>query len=86
MLSIDEVNRYISIDSERIACFQGLVRWWWLRSPGIKNHASFVSNDGFVNVHGHRVDYSYSGVRPVLYLKTDMAPEIIDVAQLNTMQ
>jgi hypothetical protein len=69
LLSIDEANKYFSKDSERIAYHQGSARWWWLRSPGISNHAAFVYSDGFVNVHGHRVDYVYSGVRPALYLK-----------------
>jgi hypothetical protein len=69
LLSIDEVNRYFPKDSDRIAYYQGSVRWWWLRSTGIRNHAAFVSSSGFVNIHGHRVDYVYSGVRPALYLK-----------------
>ena len=69
LLSIDEANNYFSRDSERIAYYQGSVRWWWLRSSGIRNHAAFIGIDGFVNVHGYRVDYIYSGVRPALYLK-----------------
>ena len=40
LLSIDEANRYFCRDSERIATYQDSVRWWWLRSPGIKNHAA----------------------------------------------
>jgi hypothetical protein len=42
--------------------------WWWLRSPGIKNHAAGVSDDGGLVVHGRRVDFVSGGVRPALFL------------------
>jgi hypothetical protein len=42
--------------------------WWWLRTPGISNHASFVKYDGLLLVHGYRVDNNNKrgGVRPAL--------------------
>jgi hypothetical protein len=69
LLSLDEADEYFTEDSERLAYYQGSARWWWLRSTGIRNHAAFVDSNGCVNVHGHRVDYVYSGVRPALYMK-----------------
>ncbi len=71
LLSMEEANRYFSTNSKRVAAYQGAARWWWLRSPGISNHAAFVYSDGFVNAHGYRVDYAYTGVRPAMYLKLD---------------
>ncbi|HWR24369.1 MAG TPA: DUF6273 domain-containing protein [Feifaniaceae bacterium] len=69
LLDVNEANKYFFNGPERIAYDKGSSRWWWLRSPGIRNHAAFVYRDGSVNVHGYRVDYAYSGVRPALYLK-----------------
>ncbi len=69
LLSIEEANTYFQNDLDPVAAYRVAARWWWLRSPGIGNHAAFVDKDGFVNVHGYRVDYAYTGVRPAVYLK-----------------
>lgn len=71
LLSLDEVKLYFRGDSERTATYKGSPRWWWLRTPGIKNHAVFVSRDGSANINGYRIDDPYSGVRPAFYLKTN---------------
>jgi hypothetical protein len=49
---------------------KGNAAWWWLRTPGIGNHAAFVSYDGLLLVHGYRVDNDNGrgGVRPALFL------------------
>lgn len=53
-----------SIGKEKIA-------WWWLRTPGIRNHAAFINYDGWLLIHGYRIDNNNScgGVRPAILLK-----------------
>ncbi|MDR3052789.1 MAG: DUF6273 domain-containing protein [Coriobacteriales bacterium] len=78
LLSIDEVNTYLSSDSARAADLfspadgQTPSSWyWWLRSPGTdSNHAAVVSNDGSLIADGLDV-HSPGGavyVRPALWL------------------
>ena len=49
---------------------KGSTTWWWLRTPGISNHAAFVNLDGWLLVHGYRVDNNNTrgGVRPALFV------------------
>ena len=49
---------------------KGIIAWWWLRTPGIRNHAAFVNYDGWIIVHGYRVDNDNArgGVRPALFV------------------
>lgn len=55
--------------SERaIAHWRGTPKWWWLRSPGILNHAAGVCADGSLSVKGSRVDFAAGGVRPALWI------------------
>lgn len=56
--------------------FTSSVEWnqgngfWWLRSLGnsVKNFASFVHNDGYVESSGYDVDNKNTAVRPALHL------------------
>ena len=55
----------------RIATFNGVATWWWLRSPGeYGNRASDVGSDGHINLDGEWAspDYYHIGVRPALWL------------------
>ena len=81
LLSIPEVNKYISLDKARIcvptayAKAQGVytksgVCWWWLRSPGGgSNCAARVDVDGSVDYGGYGVNHDREGVRPVVVLR-----------------
>ena len=43
--------------------------WWWLRTPGYySNTATYVLRGGAVYSFGNRVDGSYYGVRPALWI------------------
>ena len=43
----------------------GLLRRWWLRSPGNNsNNAANVNNDGSVNNNGNNVNNDNNAVRP----------------------
>ena len=69
LLSIDEVQRYLSGDNARIAKdASGTASWWWLRSPGrYGDFAAIVDDDGGLGVNGG-VDRDDGGVRPALWL------------------
>ena len=57
-------------NSERITKnARGEAVWWWLRSPGgISSYATFIYNDGTINLNGNRVDVGSYGIRPALWL------------------
>jgi len=45
----------------------GLLCWWWLRSPGNnQNNAANVNTDGSVNYNGNNVNNDNDCVRPAL--------------------
>lgn len=81
LLSIHEVDRYFSSDSERLC--QGTVYcyahgaykadngncWWWLRSLAYYSHnAPYVLSSGNVNYYGYSVNYDDRAVRPALWI------------------
>ena len=82
LLSINEVERYFSSDSER-ACkpteyavangaeakrYSGTCSWW-LRSPGEGGNSSTeVNQDGRVNYYGYYVQNDDYGVRPAMWI------------------
>ena len=82
LLSINEVERYFSSDSER-ACkpteyavangaeakrYSGTCSWW-LRSPGEDgNRSTEVNQDGRVNYYGYYVQNDDYGVRPAMWI------------------
>ena len=69
LLSISEAQGYFSNNADRIATFEELACWWWLRSPGrTSNHASHVTNTGSLDVYGSFVANVTVGVRPALWL------------------
>jgi hypothetical protein len=69
LLSIDEIERYFSSNSERIAKYQGADYWWWLRSPGAGAYsAADIYVDGDMNALGGDVENDTGGVRPALWL------------------
>ena len=69
LLNIDEVRKYFSSDSDRVAKFGNTAYWWWLRAPGYYgNHAAYVIGGGYVLVSGRNVYYESGGVRPALWL------------------
>jgi hypothetical protein len=56
-------------NSERVANFNDIGFWWWLRSPGgTQNLAAGVCGDGSVNLLGDGIDGTVGGVRPALWL------------------
>ena len=89
LLSIPEVDRYFSSDTERqckpteYAKAQGAyvnantgTCWWWLRSPGnYSYYAAYVNNFGsFLNL-SYYVSYSYP-VRPALWVDLEAATSL----------
>ena len=53
----------------RIATFNGVAAWWWLRSPGDYSYcASLIDNAGNIYVYGGYVYPTLGSVRPVLWL------------------
>ena len=84
LLSITEAEKYFISDSERrcdptnFAVANGAYKdkdkdgncWWWLRSPGNRQHtAVFVStNGGFVGGIGFPVNCDVQAVRPALWI------------------
>ena len=82
LLSINEVERYFSSDSERACkpteyavangadakCYSCTCRWW-LRSPGsTQDSAAYVHSSGDVIESGNDVDIGTSAVRPALWI------------------
>ena len=80
LLSIMEVNKYLSSDSvrqckptayaERHGCdsFNGNC-WWWLRSPGIDwGYTACVGSGGSVETHGRGCNMSGGAVRPAIWI------------------
>ena len=87
LLSLDEVNKYLSTGIERqvaptpYAVKQGVSKrwnsncWWWLRSPGnISRGAADVRRDGSIDDYGCIVDHGDSAVCPALWI--DLKSEI----------
>ena len=86
LLSIPEVNRYFSIETDRqctptdYTAARGVAVstyhescWWWLRSPGDGQfRAANVSGDGGFFVYGCIVGNDRSAVRPALWI--DLTP------------
>jgi hypothetical protein len=80
LLSIDEVNRYFPSNEARIANYEGIAAFWWLRSPGSGNHvAAYVDYWGDVDIggcfvsvtdDGNYMSGAFSGVRPALLIQT----------------
>ena len=76
LLSIDEVKKYFSTDSERIAFYRGEAERWWLRSPGdYRDHAADITNHGHIHSNGQYVYESAEnwggwsvGVRPAILI------------------
>ncbi|MCL2064654.1 MAG: DUF6273 domain-containing protein [Candidatus Cloacimonetes bacterium] len=70
LLSIDEAQRYFILNSNRVALFNGVVDWWWLRSPGRDTgYASIVQSSGIMDEGGIGVyRNNHGGVRPALWL------------------
>ena len=56
-------------NSNRIATFNGVASFWWLRSPGYYTpYASRVLSDGHIRMYGYDVNLYSGGVRPALWL------------------
>jgi hypothetical protein len=72
LLSNGDVSErgYLRDDESRKAkTLTGADDWWWLRSPGdYAGFAAYVPHGGDVDAISSRVDYSFSGVRPALWL------------------
>ena len=77
LLSIIEVNKYLSTDSARHCqgtayCNAQGARYgncWWLRSPGNGTGVTaYVNSDGSVDSHGRSVSYGENAVRPALWM------------------
>jgi len=69
LLSIDEVKKYFSRDSGRVAKHAGMACLWWLRSPGLYSSlAAYVHRGGSVVVPGYHVFPRGFGVRPAFWL------------------
>ena len=69
LLSVDEAMKYFQHDIGRISRLGDPLMWWWLRSPGLKNHhAAFVDENGSVRRHGTRIYYDGLAVRPAFWL------------------
>ena len=57
-------------NSVRVAKFNNLDNWWWLRSPGrTSSEVSCIINSGFIYIAGCNADNIAGGVRPALWLK-----------------
>lgn len=81
LLSIPEVNKYFTSETERqckptgYAETQGNVKssngncWWWLRSPGNNSGvAAAVNIEGTILAHGTFVSNHFCTVRPALWI------------------
>lgn len=70
LLSIDEVNKYFTSDSDRIAYLSNLtVVDWWLRSPGYNYGCggAYVNKNGVVDDFGINA-YCSKAVRPAMWI------------------
>jgi len=57
-------------DSVRVAKYNGLDSFWWLRSPGYSECSiAYVSTTGNIPINGDRVCIGRGGVRPALWVK-----------------
>jgi hypothetical protein len=75
LLSIDEAILYFNDDDSRVAGYQGMIGWWWLRSPGAAySYVVAAVNGGGViradEINGGDAAGDNLGVRPVLWLLT----------------
>ena len=60
-------------DDVRSAKFGSKNAWWWLRSPGyINSRAAYIAIKGLVHLHGESVKGKNGGVRPALWLRTEV--------------
>jgi len=58
--------------SKRIAKFNGVASFWWLRSPGSRtSSASSVSGGGNIDMNGNNVNNNNGGVRPAMWLNLE---------------
>lgn len=84
LLSVDEVERYFSSDSERAcrpteyAVANGSYNrengncHWWLRVPRCdSNNGACVCEDGYVASYGIGVTYDIIGVRPAMWISLE---------------
>lgn len=85
LLSIVEVDKYFSSDTERWyrpseyavsqKCYVDKNNgncWWWLRSPGIDQYfAAYVDTSGAVYHYGNNVNRSGYAIRPALWINLD---------------
>ncbi|MCL2398977.1 MAG: DUF6273 domain-containing protein [Defluviitaleaceae bacterium] len=57
-------------DNNRIAKYNDLDSFWWLRSPGYCDcTVAYVSTPGYIPLNGDRVCIGRGGVRPALWIK-----------------
>lgn len=71
LLSLDEADKYFSLNEERKANYiDGYCGWWWLRSrgsTGLSGQNTYVDSQGSVNYEGEFVSESL-GIRPALWV------------------
>lgn len=64
----DEWRMFNKYNNDRVATFNGIASWWWLRTSGIRSgFTAYVDNDGCISVHGSTG--GEGGIRPALWLK-----------------
>lgn len=73
LLSIEEVNKYFSSDSDRMGMnvHKKAYSWfWWLRSPGKyeQQRAAYILTGGAIDTTGTPVNSENIGVRPALWI------------------
>ena len=70
LISTSEAMGYFKNDDDRIASFNGLNDWWWLRSPGnYEDSVSAISRLGYFYLYGYYIFHTDGGVRPALWLR-----------------
>ena len=65
-------TRYCQAKLESMPGYDGV--WWWLRTPGSNTYRAAgvyvdVQPNGTIDYEGARVDHSYNGVRPAMWVK-----------------
>jgi len=57
-------------DDRRMAAFNGVASFWWLRTPGYSDcTAAYVGTPGYIPVNGDRVCIGRGGVRPAMWVR-----------------